>query len=352
MFTPGMLARMAPKGGLLHRMADLMPGAATPSLASVQLFSDPVAVTVDGIGYQMSLSAAAPPAAFDQPPQLAVELDRTKSAGGMIVGEQDHVYGYAPIGGMSVTANAGLTRATVKTGTSISPSAVDLHFHATGPVEGTPCSLVGGGSGVFQIATGKLTAQTFRVATGTSPFFGTITTAPATATLVHDPGCSNVFLSTVRPVFRQQCPGRASLVEGSLTSFWDDELGFGGGRVSQFGVTETNPFGPAGVDHLAAGVGPGADMPRPVHAGGATTAQVLTSGVPFMGGRAVFRSLRKPHISPGHTCSYERHTYHFTTTRYSGSLTAAASPLSMLFDTGAEAVVPARAALYLRSFTR
>jgi len=40
MFTPGMLARMAPKGGLLHQLAALMPGAATPSLASVQLFSD------------------------------------------------------------------------------------------------------------------------------------------------------------------------------------------------------------------------------------------------------------------------------------------------------------------------
>jgi hypothetical protein len=329
-----------------------MPGAATPSLASVQLFSDPVTVTVDGISYQMSVSAAELPAAFDQPPQLAVELDRTKSAGGMIVGEQDHVYGYAPIGGMSVTANAGLTRATVKTGSSISPSAVDMHFHATGPVEQTPCSLVGGGHGVFQIASGKLTATTFKVATGTSPFFGTITTAPATATVVHDPGCSNFFLSAVRPVFRQQCPGRASLVEGNLTSFWDDELGFGGGRVVEFGVTESNPFGPAGVDHLAAGIGPGADMPRPVRTGDGIRARVLTEGVPFMGGGAVFSSVRKPHVSPGHTCSYERHTYHYTTTRYGGSLTAAASPLSMMFDTGAEAVVPTRATLYLRAFSR
>lgn len=80
-------------------------------------------------------------------------------------------------------------------------------------------------------------------------------------------------------------------------------------------------------------------------------AQVLTSGVPFMGGRAVFRSAVRAYISPGHTCTYEQHTYHYTTTRYSGTLTSAASPLEMLFDTGAEAVAPGRATLYLRSFS-
>ena len=41
MFTPRMLATMAPKGGLLHRMAALLPGAAAPSLASLSLFTDP-----------------------------------------------------------------------------------------------------------------------------------------------------------------------------------------------------------------------------------------------------------------------------------------------------------------------
>lgn len=241
MFTPRMLARMAPKGGVLHRMAALMPGATTLNLASLALFSDPTTVTVDGVSYQMGVSAYDLPAAFDQPPELAVELDRLTSAGGRLTGEQDHVYGYAPIGGMTVTANAALTHATVKTGTSISPSAVDLHFHASGAVQQTPCTLLGGGHGVFQVASGKLTATKFRVATGTTPFFGTITSAPATATVVHDPGCSSFMQAAARPVYRQQCPGRASLVRYNLTSFWDDELGFGGGRLIQFGVTESNP---------------------------------------------------------------------------------------------------------------
>lgn len=352
MFTPRMLATMAPKGGLLHRMAALLPGAAAPSLASLSLFSDPTTVTVNSVSYQMGLSVDDLPAAFDQPPELAVGLDRVTSAGGMLTGEQEHVYGYAPIGGMSFTANAALTRATVRTGTSIDPSAVDMHFHATGPVEQTPCALVGGGHGVFQAATGTLSASTFKIATGTTPFFGTITTVPATATVVHDPGCSTFVQSTPRPVFRQPCGGRELIEQSTLTSLWFGELGFGGGRVTQFGLTESNPFGPDGIDHLAVGLGRGVNMPRPVHtAGGGVRANVLTSGVPFMGGRAVFTSTGKARVSPGHTCTWERHTYHFTTTRYPGRLTSAGSPLQMLFDTGAEAVTPTPATLYLRKYS-
>ena len=100
------------------------------------------------------------------------------------------MYGYAPIGGLHLTANAALTSARVRTGTSIAPSAIDLHFHAVGPVEQSSCTLVGGGHGVFQVATGTVAATTFAIATGTTPFFGTITTVPATATAVHDPGCA------------------------------------------------------------------------------------------------------------------------------------------------------------------
>ena len=130
-----------------------------------------------------------------------------------------------------------------------------------------------------------------------------------------------------------------------------DEIGYGGNHVAQLGITETNPFGPAGIDHLAIGIGPGADMPRPVHtAGGGIRAVVQTAGVPFMGGRAVFTSTGKARVSPGHACTWERHTHHFTTTRYAGRLTSAASPLEMLFDTGAEAVTPTPATLYLRTY--
>ena len=88
MFTPRMLATMAPKGGLLHRMAGYLPGASTVSLANLELFTDPVNVTVNGITYQMTMSVENPPVAFDQPPELDVELDRTTVGGGLITGEQ------------------------------------------------------------------------------------------------------------------------------------------------------------------------------------------------------------------------------------------------------------------------
>jgi hypothetical protein len=358
MFTPRMLAAMAPRGGLLHRMATLLPGTEAPSLASLALFSDPANVTVNGVTYRMALSVQNLPAAFDQPPEVVVELDRTTSAGGRLTGEQAHVYGYAPIGGLDFHANAGLTRARVTTGASISPSAIDMRFHVSGTVEQVPCTLLGGGRGTFQAATGTLSAQTFRIATGTAPFFGTITTVPATATIVHYPGCSDFTAAAraahpTRPVFHFPCAGRETIQHASLTSVWSGERGFGGGRVTELGLVESNPFGPDGVGHLAVGIGRGADMPAPVHTrGGGIRASVSAAGVPFMGGRAVFASTGKAHVSPGHTCVWERHVYRYTVTRYAGRLTAAGSPLQMLFDTGAEAVTPVRATLYLRAFSR
>ena len=360
MFTPRMLASMAPKGGLLQRMAGYLPGASTVNLENLELFSDPVNVTVNGITYRMTMSAESPPVAFDQPPQLNVELDRTTAAGGLITGEQEHLYGYAPLSGMHFTANAGLTRATVNTGTSIDPSAVDVHFRSSGPIEQQPCTLVGGGQGVFQVASGTLSATTFKVATATFPFFGTITTVPQTATVIHDPGCATFigFGSAARPraakaapVFHEQCTGNV-IEQSSLTSFWLSQLGFGGRRLEQLGITETNPFGPDGISHVAAGLGSGADMPRPVKTAGGIRATVLTTGVPFMGGRAVFTSAVKPHVSPGHSCIWERHIHHFTTTRYPGKLTSTASPLEMMFDTGAAPVASAPAELFVYSYKK
>jgi hypothetical protein len=357
MFTPRMLASMAPKGGLLHRMAGYLPGASTVSLDNLELFSDPVDVTVDGITYRMTMSASNPPVAFDEPPQLDVELDRTTAADGLITGEQQHLYGYAPLQGMHFTANAGLTRARINTGTSINPSALDVHFHSSGPIEQQPCTLVGGGKGVFQVASGTLSATTFKVATATFPFFGTITTAPQTATVIHDPGCATFIGFAARakaatgPVFHEPCTGNV-IEQSTLTSFWRSQLGFAGHRLVQLGITESNPFGPNGVSHAAAGLGSGADMPRPVMTEGGIRASVRTTGVPFMGGRAVFTSTVKAHVSPGHTCIWERHIHHFTTTRYPGRLTSTTSPLEMMFDTGADPVQSTPADLFIYSYKK
>jgi hypothetical protein len=281
---------------------------------------------------------------------MDVELDRLTTGGGMITGEQVHDYGYAPLSGLTLTANAGLTRAHLQTGTSIDPSAIDMRFQASGSVMQTPCKLVTGGRGTFQVATGTLSASTFKVATGTSPFFGDITAAPTTATVVHDPGCST-FVQAAN-VFRFPCTG-PTLQHSTLTTFWVSQLGFGRGRLVQVGDTESNPFGPTGTSHLAIGLGPGTDMPMPLHTtGDGISVPVRTKDVPFMGGAAVFHATGKPHISPGHACVWERHTRHYTNVRYQGTLTPAASPLSVLFDTGTTAFREVHATLWVPRYAK
>jgi hypothetical protein len=71
-----------------------------------------------------------------------------------------------------------------------------------------------------------------------------------------------------------------------------------------------------------------------------------------MGGRARFTSTGRGRVSAVHTCTWERHTHHFTTTRYQGRLTSAASPLAMRFDTGATVVTPTAATLVVNRYTR
>lgn len=365
-FTPRLLPSIALPAGLARRMARFQPHAAAPvSLDSIELFADPQDVTVNGVGYQMYLGAFTQPAAFDQPPQLDVQLDRTTIGGGVLTGEQDHIYGYAPLTGLTLTADAGLTRAHLQTGTSIDPSAIDMRFHAT-DVEQTSCRLLTGGSGTFQYATGTLSATTFKIATGTTPFFGNITTTPMTATVVHDPGCGSVSFGGASAVasharanltaaradlFQEPCTG-PTLAESNLTGFWLSQLGIHRGRVFQLGETSTNPFGPNGISHEAIGAGPGTSMGRLVHTAGGIREAVRTKGVAFMGGSAMFRSAAGPRVSPGHSCVFERHTYHYTNVRYQGTLTPAASPLAILFDTGAATIGEVHATLWVPRYAK
>jgi hypothetical protein len=364
-FTPRLLPSIALPGALAHRMAGILPHAAgSVSLDSIELFADPQDVTVNGVTYQMYLSAFTAPAAFDQPPELDVELDRTAARGGHLTGEQDHIYGYSPLTGLTLTADAGLTRAHVRTRTSIDPSAIDMRFKTTGSPEQLRCALFTGGRGTLQIASGTLSASTFKIATGTTPFFGDITTPPATATVVHDPGCgriistggaaavphANVLPSAARAtVFREPCTG-PTIAHSTFTTFWLSQLGVHRHRLAQLGETSTNPFGPNGISHLAIGLGPGADMGPIVHTPRGIHMAVRTKGVPFMGGSSIFHATGKPHVSPGHACTFERHTYHYTNVRYHGVLTPTGSPLSIMFDTGAERFGPVHATLWVPQY--
>jgi hypothetical protein len=49
---------------------------------------------------------------------------------------------------------------------------------------------------------------------------------------------------------------------------------------------------------------------------------------------------------------YERHTYHYTNVRYRGTLTPAASPLAILFDTGAATIGDVHATLWVPRYAK
>ena len=101
-------------------------------------------------------------------------------------------------------------------------------------------------------------------------------------------------------MFHEQCTGNVDrAVHADLVLARPSSASAAAASI-QLGITETNPFGPDGVSHAVAGLGSGADMPRPVKTGeGGIRADVLTTGVPFMGGRAVFTSTVKAARLPG-----------------------------------------------------
>jgi hypothetical protein len=302
--------------------------------------------------------------AFGVAPQVDAQLDRTTARDGHLTGEQDHIYSYAPLTGLTLTTNPDLTRAHVRTRASIDPSAIDMRFRASGTPEQLACSLITGGRGTLQAAGGSLSATTFKIATGTAPFFGDITTPPATATVVHDPGCGSFISSAaaaavsrahVLPtgrafIFREPCTG-PTLAHATFTTYWLSQLGVRRHRLVQLGETTTNPFGP-GTTHIAIGLGPGSDMGRIVHTAHGIHDAVRTRRVPFMGGSSIFRATGEPHVSPGHTCTWERHTYHFTNLRYQGTLTPAGTPLAIRFDTGAEPIGRVHATLWVPRYRK
>jgi hypothetical protein len=362
-FTPRLLPQVSLPGGLARRMSRILPHATgSVSLDSTDLFADPQDITVNGRTYQMYLSVFTQSPAFGVAPQVDVQLDRTTARDGHLTGEQDHIYGYAPLTGLTLTTNADLTRAHVRSRTSIDPSAIDMRFRASGTAEQLACSLITGGRGTFQVAGGSLSASTFKIATGTVPFFGDITTPPATGTVLHDPGCgsfissaaaaavsrAHVLPTTRAYIFRQPCTG-PTLVHSTFTTFWLSQLGVRRHRLAQLGQTTTNPFGP-GTTHVAIGLGPGADMGRIVHTARGIHEAVRTKGVPFMGGASIFHATGRPHVSPGHSCTWERHTYHYTNVRYQGTLTPAGTPLAVKFDTGTEPIGKVRATLWVPQY--
>ena len=87
-------------------------------------------------------------------------------------------------------------------------------------VQSASCRLYFGGRGTQSVAEGTLDTTTFRIHSGTWPYFGTVTAAPQTGIAIADPGCvsggvGGVAFRTHRAPLPQPCQGRESIASGS-----------------------------------------------------------------------------------------------------------------------------------------
>lgn len=316
------------------------------------LSSGPVAVTVNGITYQMRVAAFGFSDPYTPPVEVDVGLGRLTRSAGAVVAVQAHDYAFAPVSGVTFTHDAALSTATLDTGTGIPGSEIDLTFSAVAH-SSFPCTLLGGGKGTFQEATGRLSARTFTLATGTTPFFGDITTAPTAATFVSDPGCAGSTGGSGGPGGSRHlpCSGRETIDAQTGYGVWFAEVGFGGrhAAVGAFRVPVHSPT--SYVAHFGVGLEPATDLPQPWHSSTGASAGILSTGNPLVTGAARFVSHHPPQVSAGHLCSYGKYTHRFTAYRYAGALVPAASPLAMLFDTGTIALRGQAATMVIRRYT-
>jgi hypothetical protein len=338
--------------------AGLLPqsvAAAASSHTALELFTNPVPLTINGVTYQMSMGAFGQQNAFGQPPQMEVGLARITTAHGRPTAEQDHVYGYSATG-IQLSATSDLSKVRLNTGSAFAPTAVNTTF--TQIAKATyPCTLLGGGHGAAIQAEGAISSKTFKIATGSSPFFGTITTGPKAATAFADPGCGSFGGSGGQIIFGnsqelQTCSGRETIQAGSVfgSTAWAMTVGFEGGKSLVLAATATSSQTES-VNHLAAAVQSGSAMPPASHSHKGATAKITTAGNPMFSGRATFFSHHAPRISSVQRCVWEHHVYRFRGYRYGGGLKPVASnPLTALFDTGHFAFHGHAASLIVRRY--
>ena len=152
---------------------------ATYDLPNASLGSDPVKVAINGITYQMTISASQLVGPPSSPPVLDIDFDRT--AGNAGSADQNHDYTFTPGSGIAFSYDStnGKTAA-IKASTAIAPSAVSITYKASSN-DVSPCQLQDGSTGHQVFSSGTLTVSTFSFVSGTSPFFGTVTTKPKTA---------------------------------------------------------------------------------------------------------------------------------------------------------------------------
>jgi hypothetical protein len=342
------------------RLRAHVPSAAGVPLSSgtdLLLFTDPVRMQVHGLDYRMSMFADTTVDQFGSVPQLSVGFDRTsRGVSGRINGLQEHVYGFASTD-MVMTADQGLTGLHIDTRRSFRPTRVNMNL-VPDEVQSASCRLYFGGNGTQSVAEGTLDTTAFRIHTGTWPYFGTVTTAPQTATAFADPGCISggvgVAYGRTARRYHEPCAGRESVSTGSLfgDTSWEADVGYRGARAFIGAQTQSSTTTNL-VGHFAVALQSAAGMPRPERSPHGAVAKIGTSGNPMFSGSATFVSHRRPSVSKVRVCSVGRNLRRFVATRYRGTLSPDdGTPLTALFDTGGFALERGSASLVIRSYLR
>ena len=319
------------------------------------LFTDPVRMQVHGLNYRMSMFADTTVDQFGSVPELSVGFDRTsRGVRGRINGFQEHVYGFSSTD-MVMTADQGLAGLHIDTRRTFRPTRVDMNL-VPDEVQSASCRLYFGGRGTQSVAEGTLDTTTFRIHTGTWPYFGTVTTAPQTGIAIADPGCISGGVGGVGRAVRryhEPCQGRESIASGSAFGFtsWQADVGYGGARAFLGAQTERSTTTNL-VGHFADALQSAAGMPRPHRSAHGAVAKIGTSGNPMFSGGATFVSHRRPSVSKVRVCSAGRTLRRYVATRHRGTLSPDGAPLTAMLDTGGYALERGSALLVIRSYLR
>jgi hypothetical protein len=311
------------------------------------------AVRIGGVTYQYGTTLSKDLSPGFHPAELEFGLFR-----GVIdpprLAIQEHDYAFAPSTGLGFRFDRTTFAATLHTGLRIAPSSANIAFT---PVHrfSAPCTLADGSAGAIHFVDGRLRGIGFKLVSGTSPFFGTVTRAPIRAELIYDPGCTESG-SGPDPggpdPFANRCDGREAVIaQIGDTTFITASI-YGGGHTLM-AADQTPVFSPTRfVDHFILADAPGATLPAPTYTAHGATARIRTAGNSFASGAGTFTSTTAPGISGVQHCRANGGSHAYRQYTYTGTIVSpAAAPLLVRFDTGAVAIRRAPGTLVILKYT-
>lgn len=318
------------------------------SLTTVYLQTAPVPVVRNGVTYSMSMSVFGDPGFGST---VDVSLGRGSADERAF---QSHDYSFSPQSGINFRYDKKtLASASIDTTTAIDPSQVTGSFTATS-VKSKTCPLYDGRTGTKLVARGTMSFSSFDVVTSTSPFFGTIHTAPVRARIVKDPGCATDVIvfnaaGSVRaiPKLGPAIAGPAPHTRFVQPCFVNRTLGakVGPGRffgfekdyripqILQLALRAREVPPDESEFHIIEALGTRASLAKPVKVGpGRFEAAIHGQGEEFLGGSATFTS-GPPTVRTGLRCRDGERVRPFARLTYRGTLEPATPALVASFDT-------------------